>query len=64
MRPSLALTVMTVVIMAVGVAIPPSPLGHYLGFSMLPRLYWPLLGLTIVCYMLLHPGCEDVAAAS
>jgi Mg2+-importing ATPase len=57
-RPSLALTVMTVVIMAVGVAIPLSPLGHYLGFSMLPRLYWPLLGLTIVCYMLLTQGVK------
>jgi Mg2+-importing ATPase len=44
--------------MAVGVAIPLSPLGHYLGFSMLPRLYWPLLGLTIVCYMLLTQGVK------
>jgi Mg2+-importing ATPase len=32
------------------VAIPASPLGHYLGFTRLPALYWPLLALTLVCY--------------
>jgi Mg2+-importing ATPase len=28
-------------------------LGRYLGFIALPLLYWPLLALTLLCYMLL-----------
>jgi Mg2+-importing ATPase len=44
---------MSVFIMAVGVAIPFSPLGHYLGFSHLPPLYWPLIALTLFCYVVL-----------
>jgi Mg2+-importing ATPase len=35
------------------VAIPFSPLGPYLGFSQLPWLYWPLLALTLLCYIVL-----------
>ena len=57
-RPSWPVTVMTVVIMAVGVVIPLSPLGRYLGFSVLPPLYWPLLALTLVCYVLLTQGVK------
>jgi Mg2+-importing ATPase len=57
-RASWQLTVLTVIVMAVGVAIPLSPLGRYLGFSALPPLYWPLLALTIVCYMLLTQGMK------
>jgi Mg2+-importing ATPase len=52
-RPSWPLMVMSVFIMAVGVAIPFSPLGHYLGFSHLPPLYWPLIALTLFCYVVL-----------
>ena len=44
---------MTVAIMAVGIAIPFTPVGDYLGFTALPPLYWPLLGLTLVCYVVL-----------
>ena len=44
---------MSVVIMATGIAIPFTPLGHYLGFTALPRFYWPLLALTLLCYVLL-----------
>jgi hypothetical protein len=29
------------------------PVGHYLGFSPLPTLYWPLLAATLVCYVVL-----------
>jgi Mg2+-importing ATPase len=44
---------MSIVIMATGIAIPFTPLGHYLGFTALPPLYWPLLALTLLCYVLL-----------
>ena len=44
---------MSVVIMATGMAIPFTPLGHYLGFTAPPPLYWPLLALTLLCYVLL-----------
>ena len=44
---------MSVVIMATGIAIPFTPLGRYLGFTALPPLYWPLLALTLLCYVLL-----------
>jgi Mg2+-importing ATPase len=57
-QPSWPVTVMTVVIMVVGVAIPFSPLGRYLGFTALPPLYWPFLVLTLVCYMLLTQGVK------
>jgi len=47
------LMAMTVVVMAVGVAIPFTPVGHYLGFVHLPALYWPLLFATLLCYAIL-----------
>ena len=49
--------------MAIGIAIPFSPLGDYLGFTALPPLYWPLLALTLLCYVLLTQVRQDVAAA-
>jgi len=52
-RPSWPLSVMSSVIMAIGIAIPFSPLGDYLGFTPLPLLYWPLLALWLVCYVVL-----------
>jgi Mg2+-importing ATPase len=42
-----------VVIMALGIAIPFTPLGSYLGFTQLPPRYWPLLVLTLLCYVAL-----------
>jgi Mg2+-importing ATPase len=51
--PSWPLMAMSSVIMAIGVAIPFSPLGAYLGFTSLPLLYWPLLVLTLLCYVVL-----------
>jgi P-type Mg2+ transporter len=57
-RASWPVTMMTLVTMAIGVAIPFSPLGRYLGFSALPGLYWPLLGLTLICYVLLTQGVK------
>jgi Mg2+-importing ATPase len=57
-RPSWALMVMSVCIMAVGIALPLTPLGAYLGFTALPPLYWPLLALTLLCYILLTQGVK------
>ncbi len=50
--------VMTLVIMVIGIAIPSSPVGPYLGFSKLPMLYWPLLAATLLCYVLLTQGVK------
>lgn len=52
-RASWPLIVMTAVVMSIGVLIPMTPLGPFLGFTALPPLYWPLLALTLLCYMLL-----------
>ena len=52
-RPSWPLSIMSAIIVVVGIAIPFTPLGDYLGFTALPPLYWPLLGLTLVCYVVL-----------
>ena len=52
-RPSWPLLVMSSAIMAVGIALPFSPLGQYLGFTVLPALYWPLLALSLLCYAIL-----------
>jgi Mg2+-importing ATPase len=52
-RASWPLIAATVVIMAVGIWLPMSPLGPALGFVPLPGLYWPILALTLLCYMLL-----------
>jgi Mg2+-importing ATPase len=57
-RASWPLTVMTLVTMTIGVAIPFSPLGRSLGFAGLPGLYWPLLLATLVCYTLLTQGVK------
>ena len=57
-RPSWLVTLMSLIIMAIGVAVPFSPLGRYLGFTSLPPLYWPLLALTLLCYVLLTQGVK------
>ena len=46
--------------MAIGIAIPFSPVGRYLGFSRLPPLYWPLLAATLLCYVLLTQAVKMV----
>jgi Mg2+-importing ATPase len=57
-RPSWPLMAMSVCIMAFGIALPFTPLGTYLGFTSLPQLYWPLLLLTLLCYVLLTQGVK------
>jgi Mg2+-importing ATPase len=50
-RASLALTATTLSIMAFGVWLPYSPMSSALGFAHLPRMYWPILMLTLLGYM-------------
>jgi Mg2+-importing ATPase len=57
-RSSWPVLVMSLLIMAIGIAIPFSPVGPYLGFSKLPMLYWPLLAATLLCYVLLTQGAK------
>jgi Mg2+-importing ATPase len=52
-RPSWPLIATTVIIMGVGLWLPTSPFGPALGFVALPDLYWPLLALTLFCYVVL-----------
>jgi Mg2+-importing ATPase len=57
-RASGPLIAMTAVIMAIGVLIPITSLGAYLGFTRLPPLYWFLLVLTLNAYMMLTQGVK------
>jgi len=50
--------VTTALIMMVGMWLPFSPLGPWLSFTPLPGLYWPLLALTLFCYVLLTQGVK------
>jgi Mg2+-importing ATPase len=50
--------VTTAVIMMIGMWLPISPLGAWFGFVCLPPLYWPLLALTLFCYVLLTQGVK------
>jgi Mg2+-importing ATPase len=52
-RASPLLLATTAAILAVGACLPFSPLAHALGFVPLPRLYWPLLALTLGGYLVL-----------
>jgi Mg2+-importing ATPase len=50
-RASWQLTMTTLLVMAVGAYLPYSPLAAKLGFVPLPLLYWPLLAITLLCYV-------------
>ncbi len=53
------LTVTTAIIMAFGAWLPFSGrIAHWLGFSPLPPLYWPLVILTLFCYVVLTQGVK------
>jgi len=52
-RASAPLMATTAAVMVAGMWLPFSPLGPALGFTHLPRLYWPLLALTLLGYVLL-----------
>ncbi len=50
-RASWQLTMTTLLIIVVGAVLPYSPLAAPLGFVPLPALYWPLLVVTLLCYV-------------
>jgi Mg2+-importing ATPase len=52
-QPSWPLIATSVVIMAIGIWLPYSPLAPFLGFTELPPLYWPILALTLLGYVTL-----------
>ena len=52
-RPSVPLTITTLLVVAVGVLLPYTPLAHDLGFTPLPALYVLFLALMTVTYLLL-----------
>jgi Mg2+-importing ATPase len=49
---------MGLLIVAIGVGLSFSRAGGALGFTTLPRLYWPLLALTLACYLVLTQGVK------
>jgi Mg2+-importing ATPase len=57
-RASWPLIFTTVAIMAFGLWLPSSPIGHWLGFVPLPPLYFALLACTLLCYVLLTQGVK------
>lgn len=52
-RASWQLSMTTILIMAIGGVLPYTPLAGPLGFVPLPWLFWPLLALTLLCYVAL-----------
>jgi Mg2+-importing ATPase len=50
-RASLPLTLTSLAIMAFGAWLPFSPMAGPLGLTALPGLYWPILFLTLLCYV-------------
>ena len=52
-RASWQLTMTTVAIMAIAAWLPFSPVAAALGFTALPAFYWPILLVTLLCYVLL-----------
>ncbi len=59
-RPSWPLVATTVAIMAIGVWLPVSPFASALGFVALPPLYWPILVVTLLCYLALTQLVKQV----
>jgi len=57
-RASWQLIITTGVIMLVGMWLPSSPIGQWLGFVPLPIQYWPLLLLTLLSYVALTQGVK------
>jgi len=52
-RPSVFLTLTSAAIIAIGVLLPFTRVGDYLGFTALPPQYWAYLALTLICYLAL-----------
>ena len=62
-RASLALTATTLSIMAFGMWLPYSPMASALGFTHLPRAYWPILDAHTARLRGPYADCQSVAAA-
>jgi Mg2+-importing ATPase len=62
-RASWPLTATTLSIMALGMWLPSSPLASALGFTQLPRMYWPILLFILLAYVKPDAGHQSVAAA-
>ena len=58
--PSVPLILTSGIIMAVGMWLPHSGFATSLGFMELPVLYWPILFLTLLCYVLLTQSIKTV----
>jgi Mg2+-importing ATPase len=52
------LTMTSIIVMVIGMWLPFSPVGEALDFKPLPGLYWPLVFLTLLCYVLLTQGVK------
>jgi len=52
-RASLALIFTSILICAIGIWLPESPFAHGLGFTHLPGVFWPIVGVIIFCYLIL-----------
>jgi Mg2+-importing ATPase len=52
-KPSVPLILTSAMIMMIGMWLPHSSLASSLGFTALPTLYWPILLLTLLCYIVL-----------
>jgi Mg2+-importing ATPase len=50
-KPSVPLVLTAAMIMMIGLWLPHSGLAPALGFTELPPLYWPILILTLLCYI-------------
>jgi Mg2+-importing ATPase len=50
-RPSTALAVTTIAIVAIGIALPFSPLARELGFTPLPAMYFVFLTIATITYL-------------
>jgi len=57
-RSSVMLAMTSLAVIALGIALPYSPLAGPLGFTPLPGLYWPLLMITMFCYVLVTQGVK------
>ncbi len=58
--PSVPLMLTSGIIMAVGMWLPHSALASSLGFTGLPILYWPILFMTLVCYVILTQTVKSI----
>lgn len=58
--PSVSLILTSAIIMGVGLLLPHSGLASSLGFVELPPLYWPILLMTLLCYIFLTQTIKTI----